>query len=68
MDEIKALQKQMTNYRRTLDVYRAYRDSKWSPRFYNEHESDIIIHKAAKKFFDELGVKKLPPMQELRQE
>ena len=30
-----------------------------------EHEGDILLHKAAKKAFDELGVKKAPHRQEL---
>lgn len=33
-----------------------------------EHETDIIIHKAAKKAFDELGVKKLPTIKSLQVE
>lgn len=33
-----------------------------------EHEADIIIHKAAKKAFDEMGVKKLPTVKSLQVE
>lgn len=33
-----------------------------------EHEADIIIHKAAKKAFDEMGVKKLPTIRSLQVE
>ena len=33
-----------------------------------EHEPDIIIHKAAKKAFDEMGVKKLPTIKSLQVE
>jgi len=68
MSEITELQKQISNYSRTLDVYRGYRDSKWSKKYYTEHESDIIIHKASKKYFDSVGLEKLPRMETLKQE
>lgn len=37
-------------------------------KFLEEHEADIIIHKAAKKAFDEMGVKKLPTVKSLQVE
>lgn len=46
----------------------AYRKSGYSKKFLEEHESDIIIHKAAKKAFDEMGVKKLPTVKSLQVE
>lgn len=49
-------------------VYRRYRDSGWSKKFYAANESEIIIHKAAKKAFDALGLKKLPTMKTLQME
>ena len=33
-----------------------------------DHEGDILLHKAAKKAFDELGVKKLPSVKSLQEE
>lgn len=33
-----------------------------------EHESEIILHKAAKQFFDEQGLKKLPTVKSLQAE
>ena len=33
-----------------------------------EHEGDILLHKAAKKAFDEMGVKKLPSVKSLQEE
>ena len=68
MKEIAELQVQISNYSRTLEVYRGYRDSKWSKEYYRAHEGDIILHKAAKNHFDSLGLKKLPTMKMLRQE
>lgn len=55
-------------YSKTKDVYVTYRKSGYSKKFLEEHESDIIIHKAAKKAFDELGVKKLPTIKSLQVE
>ena len=66
--EISCLQKEIGTYSKTREVYRQYRDSGWNKKFYTAHESEIIIHKAAKKHFDSLGLTKLPSMQSLKQE
>ena len=66
--EINVLKTHIVNYSKTRDVYVAYRKSGYSKKFYEEHEADIIIHKAAKKAFDELGVKKLPTVKSLQVE
>ena len=68
MSENAVLQKQIINYVKTRDVYAAYRKAGYSKKFYNEHESEIIIHKAAKKAFDDLGLKKLPTVKSLKAE
>lgn len=46
----------------------ACRKSGYSKKFLEEHEADIIIHKTAKKAFDEMGVKKLPTVKSLQVE
>ena len=66
--EINVLKTHIVNYSKTKDIYVAYRKSGYSKKFLEEHESDIIIHKAAKKAFDELGVKKLPTVKSLQVE
>lgn len=66
--EINVLKTHIVNYSKTKDVYVTYRKSGYSKKFLEEHESDIIIHKAAKKAFDELGVKKLPTIKSLQVE
>ena len=33
-----------------------------------DHGGDILLHQAAKKYFDELGIKKLPSVKSLREE
>lgn len=62
------LKTHIVNYSKTRDVYVAYRKSGYSKKYLEEHEDDIIIHKAAKKAFDELGVKKLPTIKSLQVE
>lgn len=68
MAEIAVMEKQITNYARTRSVYEAYRKAGYSKQFLAAHESDISIHKAAKKYFDEQGLKKLPSIKSLKAE
>jgi len=68
MAEIAVLKTHIINYSKTREVYTGYRKAGYSKKYYTEHESDIIIHKAAKKAFDELGVKKLPTVKSLQAE
>ena len=68
MREISDLRTQIINYHKTRDVYVAYRKAGYSKQFLAEHESDIIIHKAAKKYFDEVGLTKLPTLKSLTAE
>lgn len=62
------LQKQIVNYSKTRAVYIEYRKAGYSKKFRAEHEADILIHQAAKKYFDGLGVQKLPTVKALREE
>ena len=68
MAEISVLQNHIINYARTRDVYAAYRKAGYSKKFHAEHEAEILLHQAAKKAFDELGLKKLPSVKSLRAE
>ena len=68
MDEITVLRRHILNYVKTRDVYAAYRKAGYSKRFLAEHESEITLHKAAKKAFDELGLEKLPTVRSLQDE
>ena len=68
MAEIAVLKTQIINYAKTRDTYVAYRKAGYSKKFLAEHEGDILLHKAAKKSFDELGVKKLPNVKSLQVE
>ena len=68
MAEIAVLKTHIINYAKTRDVYTAYRKAGYSRKYYDAHESDIIIHKAAKKAFDDLALKKLPTVKSLQAE
>ena len=68
MAEIAVLKTHIINYAKTRDVYAGYRKAGYSKKYLAEHESDILLHKAAKKAFDELGVKKLPTVKSLQEE
>lgn len=68
LTENQETQKHIINYKKTRDVYVAYRKAGYSKKFLSEHESDIIIHRAAKKFFDERGMTKWPTIKKLREE
>ncbi|QNK40235.1 relaxase/mobilization nuclease domain-containing protein [Caproicibacter fermentans] len=68
MAEIAVLKTQIINYAKTRDTYVAYRKAGYSKKFLAEHEGDILLHKAAKKSFDELGVKKLSTVKSLQAE
>ena len=68
MAEIAVLKTHIINYAKTRDVYVAYRKAGYSKKFAAEHESALLLHKAAKQFFDEAGLKKLPSVKSLQAE
>ena len=68
MAEIAVLRTHIVNYAKTREVYVAYRKAGYSKKFLAEHEADILLHKAAKQAFTELGVKKLPTVKSLQAE
>ena len=68
MSEITVLKTHITNYAKTRDTYVAYRKAGYSNKFLGEHEEKILLHKAAKAAFDELGMEKLPTMERLKED
>jgi len=68
LKDISALQKQIGIYSKTRDVYAAYRKAGYSKKYLSEHNGDIVAHKAAKKYFDSLGLEKLPTINTLKTE
>ena len=70
MKEISELQKHIGAYRKNRDIYIEYRKlpAKKQAAFYEKYRRQIVLCEAAKKFFDELGLQKLPGIQMLKQE
>ena len=68
MTEIAAMRTQIINYVKTRDVYASYRKAGYSKKFREEHESEILLHQAAKKFFNGQGLEKLPTVKSLQAE
>lgn len=46
----------------------AYRKAGYSKKFLAEYKADILLHKAAKRAFDELSVGKIPTVKSLQTE
>ena len=65
MAEIAVLRTHIHDYQKTRNVYIGYREAGYSAKYYAAHEADILLHKAAKRAFDELGMKKLPNVKTL---
>ena len=68
LKEIHVLQKHIGAYVKTKDIFAAYKKSGYSKKYLAEHEGAISDHKAAKKFFDEQKLEKLPTFKMLQQE
>jgi len=66
--EINYIQRQIGVYSKTRAVYAEYRESGYSKKHRAEHEADIMLHQAAKKAFDALGLQKLPTIKSLQAE
>ncbi len=70
MKDISELQTHIGAYGKTREVYTQYRKltGRKREKFYEQHSSEITACQAAKRYFDSLGLKKLPSMQSLKQE
>jgi hypothetical protein len=83
MGKISELQRHIGTYGKTKPNYTIYRDLKKSKqstlsklmngvhpaeKFYEDNRADIVLHETAKKYFDSLGIKKLPSINTLKQE
>ena len=66
--EISELKTQIINFAKTREVYAAYKKSGYSKDFLAGHETEIMVHKAAKKSFYELNLQKLPTIKSLNDE
>ena len=69
LKNISELQEQIGIYGKTKGVFEAYKRSGYDRAFLDANVTDIMNHRAAKKFFDAQGFKgKLPSMNSLKQE
>lgn len=68
MAQIAALKTHIRNYVRTRDVFAGYKKSRFKEQYRAAHETEILLHEAAKRAFDALGVKKLPSVAALQAE
>lgn len=66
--EIAELKTQIINFAKTREIYAAYRKSGYSKDFLAGHETEILLHKAAKKAFNEMNFQKLPTIKSLNDE
>jgi len=68
LQDISHLQKHIGAYVKTKDVYAEYKRRKFNKKFYAENEKAINDCKAAKAYFDEQKLAKLPTINSLKQE
>ncbi len=70
LKKISELQRHIGTYSKTREIYVQYRrlTGERQAKFYEQHTSEITSCQAAKRYFDSLGLKKLPSMQSLKQE
>lgn len=66
--EITELRGQIVAYAKTRKTFDEYKASRYSRRFYDEHEVKIEQHRAAKHYFNAHGIEKLPKIKTLNTE
>ena len=66
--ENKKYQKAIVDYGRTRKTFVAYKKSGYSKKFYEEHEAELLIYKAAEEVYKNAPGRRIPSMQELRDE
>ena len=68
MAEIAVLKTQVINYAKTRKIFDGYKASRYSKKYLAEHEAEILLHRAAKKTFNDMQLKKLPTVKSLQAE
>ena len=68
IEELAEFREQVINYLNTCEIFADYKASGYSKKFLTEHESEIILHRAAKSKFNELDIKKLPSVKLINKE
>ena len=67
LSEITELKKHIINYSKTREIYAAYRKSRYSKKFFEEHREELTLHKAAKEAFSKIEGR-IPKIKELNAE
>lgn len=68
LQKIKKLQKAIVGYAKTREVFVAYKKSGYSKKFWEEHEADLLIYKAAEDVYKSLPKGTKLDMKKLRKE
>ena len=68
LQKIKKLQKAIVDYAKTREVFVAYKKSGYSKKFWEEHEADLLIYKAAEDVYKSLPKGTKLDMKKLRKE
>lgn len=66
ISQLQTQRKHIINYMNTKDVYAQFKKSGYSTEFYENHKSDIILHKQTKAAFNEMGMEKLPTLKTIQ--
>ena len=66
--ENKKQQQAIIDYAKNRKVYEAYKRSGYSQKFYQEHESELLIYQSAEEVYKSIPGGKMPSMQQLRDE
>ncbi len=68
MTEIAILQKYIVQFAKTKQTYNEYKKSGYNAKFKEKNIEEILLHQAAKNYFIELNLEKLPKMKDLKVE
>lgn len=66
--EVKELKTHIINYMKTKDAYAEYKKSGYSKKVQAKYETELILHKASKAYFNKRGLEKLPTIKSLQTE
>ena len=68
LETIAETKKQIAVFAKTRATYEAYRKAGYSKKFFENNREELQLHKAAKEYFDKLGIRKFPKIKDLSEE
>ena len=68
LEEISELKKHIADFAKTREVYEAYKRSGYSKKFFEDHREELQLRKAAKEYFNNNNITKIPKMKDLSEE